>query len=378
MRILFVIVCSVTIVLLLFANRPETQAQLRELPPARVKTGTITVMDIQPMTDITGKLQPARKARLTFEVAGQLKHRWIEPGQIVEQNAVLLNIDEGDFTDAVSEKRALLKQEQDAIKRDRRLLELLVKERQIQEREVVRLEKLGQESLASRSRYDETLQQLIKLQAEEARMRHSVDSATARMMIQQSELNKAQRNLERTRLVAPFQGVVDSVYVEVGDYVIPGQVAVELLQRTKLDLLLEIPSHVAVNLELGQWIDVEIGLINTKGEIVALGVEPDPDTNTHSLRIRLDGEGLYPGQLARAHLPGKRFQDVNVIPVSAILYEEGEAYIYRIEKHQLVKTPVTLVQRYNDLYIVDGVDPFSNIVIQDVTSLADRQTVTFD
>lgn len=66
----------------------------------------------------------------------------------------------------------------------------------------------------------------MKLQAEEARLQYSVDSANARIMIRQAELNKAERNLGRTKLVAPFDGVVNAVFFEVGDYAASGQIAV--------------------------------------------------------------------------------------------------------------------------------------------------------
>ena len=38
-------------------------------------------------------------------------------------------------------------------------------------------------------------------------------------MIEQARLNKADRNLKRAQLISPFDGTVNDVYVEVGDYV---------------------------------------------------------------------------------------------------------------------------------------------------------------
>lgn len=376
MRIIFIVVFSVVVVIWLFSSRPEPQAQLRELPPAQVITDTVKTINIQPVRTVTGKLQPSRRTGLTFELSGQIRRRQVEPGQYVAADTVLLQIDDGDFTDAVAETSASLQRERDAVERDRRLLSLLSDESEIQRREVARLEKLGRESLASQSRYDQVLQQLLKLQAEEARLQYSVDSANARIMIRQAELNKAERNLGRTKLVAPFDGVVNAVFFEVGDYAASGQIAIEVIQNVELDLYLEISGNTATHLGLGQVIAVDTGDITRQGRITALSIDPDPDTNTHGLRIRLAGDGLYPGQLAKARLPGENYHDVNVVPVSAVLHEEGAVFVHRVVDDRIVRTPVSLIQRFEDLHIIEGIEPDARVVIRDSTALADGQTVT--
>ena len=57
---------------------------------------------------MTGKLEPARKARLHFQVSGQINKRFVEAGQKVEVNMKILSIDAGDFLDVVEESKALL------------------------------------------------------------------------------------------------------------------------------------------------------------------------------------------------------------------------------------------------------------------------------
>lgn len=124
MRIIFIVVFSVVVVIWLFSSRPEPQAQLRELPPAQVITDTVKTINIQPVRTVTGKLQPSRRTGLTFELSGRIRRRQVEPGQYVAADTVLLQIDDGDFTDAVAETSASLQRERDAVERDRRLLAL--------------------------------------------------------------------------------------------------------------------------------------------------------------------------------------------------------------------------------------------------------------
>ena len=252
MRILFISTVSILVVLALFWTRPDTHAELQSLPPPTVNIEIVEQIDIQPITEVTGKLQPARKARLHFQVSGQIDRRFVEAGQYVEENGLMLSIESGDFFDAVEESTAILKTERAAIERDSRLLELMQQERELQEQEVARIKKLGRDSLASKSNFDQALQALYRQQAEEARLKHSVDSARSRLMIEQAHLNKADRNLKRAQLMSPFDGTVNDVYVEVGDYVTPGQAALEIVQVDKLDLNLEITGTSAAELQLGQ------------------------------------------------------------------------------------------------------------------------------
>jgi RND family efflux transporter MFP subunit len=376
MRILFISTISALIIALLFWSRPDTFAELQPLPPPTVNLGKIEQIDAQPIAHVTGKLQPARKASLHFQVSGQVDTRLVEAGQYVEENVRLLSIESGDFVDAVEESKALLKTEQNAVARDTSLLSLMTRERELQEQEVERLNQLGQNSLASRSKYDQALQALYRQQAEEARLKHSVDSARSRLMIEQTKLNKAKRNLERTQLVSPFKGTVNVVHVEVGDYVSPGQVALEIVQIDQLDLNLEITGKIASQLQLGQKIKISTSNDEREGQIIALAVDPDPETNTHSVKIRLPSDGLFSGQLAIAHLPGFLYKDASVTPISSILYDNGQSYIFEVVNNDhVVRKAVEIIERYEDVQIIAGVEPGTTIVSRDVSSLVDGQTV---
>ena len=376
MRILFISIISVLIIALLFWTRPDSYAELQPLLPPTVNIGEIEQIDARPVTQVTGKLRPSRKASLHFQISGQIEERFVEVGQYVETQVRLLSVESGDFVDAVEESRALLKTERNAVERDLSLLTLMVQERELQEQEVDRLKRLGQKSLTSKSKYDQARQTLYRQQADEARLKHSVNSARSRLMIEQARLNKAERNLERTRLLSPFNGTVNMIYVEVGDYVSPGQVALEIVQIDQLDLNLEITGKAASQLQLGQEIKVLTNNDEREGQIISLSVDPDPETNTHSLKIRLPSEGLFSGQLAVAHLPGYLYKNASVAPISSILYEDGQSYVFEVvDDHHVVRKPIEIIERYEDVQIVSGIEPGTFIVSRDVSSLSDGQIV---
>ncbi|MEX2523984.1 MAG: efflux RND transporter periplasmic adaptor subunit [Gammaproteobacteria bacterium] len=376
MRLLILFSVAIVIVLLLVLTRPESKAELQPYPSPVVDFTAVEQQDVRPFVIKTGRLQPARKAQLRFEVSGRVVERYVEPGQHVVRGEPLLRVDEGDYRDTLLDIEARVNQERQAIERDRKLLELVTQERKLQQREVERLEQLGRDALSSKSAYDEAMRRQLQYEAEEARLRYSVETAEARLQSRSAELNRALRDLERTRLTAPFDATVNAVELEVGDYVTTGQAAIELVQLDSLDLYLEVTSILASSLSLGEKVDIHVGDETRKGLIIALSADPDPVTNTHPLRIRTERDGLLPGLIARVELPEPFISDALLVPVTSVLQEGGNAYVFRVDDNRLVRTRVDLAKRFRGHWIVDGVEAGARIVKDDVAALADGQEVT--
>ncbi len=361
---------------LLIAARPQLgEPELREMTPERVSVEAVVRRDVRPVDHISGELHAVRRARLSFDLGGWIAERDIEPGYPVEQGSVLLRIESGDYQDAVDIQNARLRLERESSRRDKELLALLVEDREIQQRELERVSTLEKQSLASLSSYEGAYQQLLRLRSEEVRLRHNVSTADARLAIERSSLNQAERALEETALRAPFSGTVSAVLVELGDYVTPGQKVLDLVQIDELDLLLSVSGALLQDLHMGQQITVTVAGSERRGTIVAMGVEPDPQTNTHSLRIRIDGEGLYPGQIARATLPNRELSAVTVIPITAVLGDNDRYYVFVVEQTHLRRKEIDVLSREDDYYVVDGIDSGIRIVSRDVNGLVDNQQV---
>ena len=375
MRILLIVGISIIMVAALLWTKPGTYAELQSVSPSMVKIDLVRQIDIQPIAKVTGKLEPARKASLHFQVSGQINERFVEAGQKVTAKTQMLSVNSGDFVDAVEESKALLEIKRNTIKRDLRLLELIKQERELQEEEVKRLKQLDQNSLTSKSNYDQALQSLYRQQAEETRLNHSVKLSRSELKVEQARLNKARRNMERTKLVSPFDGVINSVHVEVGDYVSPGQTALEIIQLDELDLNLEISGTTASKLRLGQKIGIQTEKDNREGEVIALALDPNSETNTHTLKVRLASNGLFSGQLAIANLPGQLYENAYVIPISSILYEDNQSYIFEVVGNNVIKKEIRLIERYNNLQIIEGLESGVKIVSKDVSSLTDGQVI---
>ncbi len=367
------------VALLLVLTAPEKEPELREAVATRVMVTTAGRHDLVPFETVSGRLEPARRATLHFELAGQVEDRHAEPGQAVAEGQLLLTLESGDHADALAEAEAQLEQEQRNIARDRELLQLAQQNHELQKNDLERLEKLGADSLVSRSRLDSARMELIRLESELARLGASTATADARLALKQAARNRAARNLQRTRLQAPFAGTVNEVHVQPGDYVTPAQEIVELVDATDLDMYVEVRGTVLQSLSQGQPVDVVVDGNRLPGEVLALQLDPDPVTFTHALRIRLAGKGVRPGGVAQVRLPLQALQQAVAVPATAVLHEEGQTFVFRVKGDTLERIEVVLGARVGELQeIRSGILPDDHVVARDVAALSDGQKVTVE
>lgn len=367
---------TLLIVILLLVTRPEPGTELSEARPLKVLVAPAVRATLAPEERVTGRLQPVRSAQLAFEVGGRLAERLVEPGMAVAAGQPLLVLDRGDLADLAAEAEAQYQMELAGVERDRALLKLAQRNRRLQADEVARIESLGERSLASKSQLDAARQRLLQLQAEEAQLEYAVTTAEARLTLKRAARDRAARNLERAALVAPFEGTVNSVSIDIGDTVRINEAVLELVDTTELDLYVEVRSEVAANLVLGQPVAVDVDGRSLEGRVQALQKDPARETNTHALRIRVAGEVLLSGVLASARLELVPLTDVVTVPATAVVNIEGRSFVFELVDGRLQRTPVMLGRRVDGVVAVrEGLEAGALVVARDVAVLADGQKV---
>jgi len=371
-----ILLATILVLVLLVATKPEAKSEMRSPTVTRVEVIPVTVEDLQPRVEQTGVLRPRQVASLRFEVPGELALRAVEPGQRVSAGDLLLQLDDADYRDAVIEAESQLAETGAAVKQDQALLKLARDNRDLAQREYQRLEKLGKDSLASDSTRESSRQKLNSLQSEVARLSFSVESNQARLARLQAALSRARRNQTRSRLLAPFDGQVNRVLVEVGDYLQGNSMVLELIDTSALELRLEVSGDVAAALKLGQRIAVDVDGKQLPGELIALQYDPDPQTHTHPIRVRIPGQGLMPGQLGQVGLPLRPRKQALVVPSSALLREEGGQYLFLVRDGRLKRQRVIPGIRQQERQVIrQGVVAGDLVVARDVEVLSDGLTV---
>ncbi len=366
-------ICAASLIIF---SKPQPQAVLKQQWAVQVELVAVRRANIAPVERAVGRLLPARRTNLSFEVPGRVVERYTEPGMQVVIGQALVQLDNADSRDRLEETEAQYQLEQEAIKRDRELLALAKRNTVLQLTEVERLEKLTAKALSSGSQLDTARKNLIQLKAEEAQLRHAVRTASSRLAMKKTQRDQAAREAERTTLRAPFAGTINRVEVDIGDYVQIDQPAVELLDLKYLDLNVQVRGEAVEHLELGQTLSLAVDNRKQSGRLQALQHDPDPRTHTHALRVRLPARQARPGELAAVELPLKPLDSALIVPASAVLIDEKKTFVFQYTDGILQRKAVVLGPRVGDLQaIYSGILEGEQVVARDVVSLVDAQAV---
>jgi RND family efflux transporter MFP subunit len=361
--------------LLIFLWRPAQQPELRVLASSPVLVQPVLKEDLRPVEVVSGYLRPSRRAWLNFEVDGRVSQRLVQPGQSVLTGDSLLTLDAADYQTALAQARAELQQVQADLERDRRLLKLAERSRQLQDEELERLESLSERSMASKTRLGDAAALLAQRMSEEARLRSSVANGPARIASRQAAVDRARNDLARTSLQAPFSGKVNQVKLEVGDFASRSREVIELTDD-RLEFYAQVRGVVARSLRIGQIVDVQVEGRPWPATVVAVQPDPDPVTFTHAIRLRMPESEDRSGTVAVARLPLAVLHEVLVVPATALLIEEDGVFVFRVRDDRLQRVAVRPGSRVGLKQVIrDGIEAGEQVVVRDVAALADGQAV---
>ncbi len=375
--ILAVVCVSAVLAVLLIQTRPQAIASKDNNFLATVEIVIADPQSVIPVYTLSGRLQPIKVSELEFEVEGQIVARHVEPGMYVRQGQVLLAVDEGDYYDAYVQAQARRDSVAAQLEYDKELLKLMMENVAMQRREVARAESLSTKQHISPSLLESEKKQLVDFRSEQVRLQHSIKRAEIDLVLNDSLLSHAQRDLQRTGLKAPFSGTVNEVMIEVGDYVSRSRKVVRLVDLSQYDLVLNVSNTRVSALELNSTVPVTVGNKYYEGTLVALQENPDPETNTHKVKIRLNGNDLQAGTTAQATLEGQRYDNAISVPVTAIQYIDGQPFLFVVNEDNIVENrAVVLGLRVADTIIVEsGIDSGERVVARDIEKLNSNQKV---
>ncbi len=160
-----------------------------------------------------GTVNACRRAKLSPSIGGQIANLPIDEGDQVKQGSLLLEI----WNEDLKAQLALTKRELTVVEAQASAACLKAEEAH---RLAKRSEQLFRSQVDSEEQTDRAVTLAKSQQAQCTASRASVQTAVARIDV-------AKANLSRTRLIAPFDGVVAKIEGELNEYVTPSPVGVQ-------------------------------------------------------------------------------------------------------------------------------------------------------
>jgi RND family efflux transporter MFP subunit len=116
--------------------------------------------------------------------------------------------------------------------------------------------------------------------------------ASAQIQLQQAAVAIARRNLEKSRILAPFNGVVAQRFAQVGSFVSLGSPLLQLTENDRFELQAEIPDELADSLARADLI--EFNSRNQSWPLELLRLSPVIETERRSRSARFGFTGSAP------------------------------------------------------------------------------------
>ena len=302
-------------------------------PVEEIEIERVQSLALQARVAASGTIEARRLTHVGAEVRGRIVRVLVDVGDDVEAGAPLFQIDPVPFRMAVAEARAALA--------------LASAESANADAEARRMQRLVEQAVASKQRWDQ--------------QRTLAEVARARAAAAQARLDRARRDLERTEVRSPYAASVVERRADEGTVVGVEPILV-IQERGALQAILDVPEATPVPVRVGDaarlFVEGLAGPIEVTIDRVAGRV--DPQTRTYEVRADVaDPDGLLKaGSYARAELFPTRSKPMAVVAATSVLNRDGRSYVLRVEDGVVHHVPVRVgIQVDERAEILSGVSP---------------------
>ena len=274
----------------------------------------VKLMDSYKITrEFPGKLLPAEQSNLAFEIPGKINVINVDIGDAVRKGQILAELDDREAT-------AQLKQ--------------------------------------AKARYDLALQILNRykdLRSEGHISIQDLDNANSEELVAKSQYEFFKVKLEQTKLIAPFDGVIQNRYLDTGSVINGGIPILEILGSKNVEAHISIPLKFIDKLIIGNFYDFTIGNKKSKGVLERLA-PMTPGGSDNRLAIFNFDTFFDPGSIAELKLSLNVEGRGTWVPIKSLSQsEQGIWAIYTINEEKVVVRDLVEIIYFEDEYAyVDG------------------------
>ena len=408
-RVFVVLFIALVIAVVLVILRPRAERQVPVDKGLLVEVLPAKTEDVEMVVESFGTVAPREALKLVAQVHGQIVA--LDPafkeGGFVQEKTRLIQIDPRTYRLAVERRKVQIKQAEAELKRLKQevvnlkaRMKIAGSDVKLARNEYLRLKKLIDRKVIAQSQLDKSEQAYLssqeRLQALDNQMaltdpqKEQLIAARdmARVMHQEAKLD-----LERSSIVAPFEGWVLEKAIEVGQYVNIGQQLGKIYSAGELDIEVRIPAKDLkwFPADMGQETPLLADVVfkNAGNEhiwrvrVARIKAMMDERTRTLPMVIEIDETpaterpinpfGLRPGMFVTIRIKGKKIQNVFVLP--RYLVYPGDV-VYTVKDDTLKSNRVKILRGYKDTVIIgDGLSEGALIVKSPLSSPMDGMRV---
>ena len=298
---------------------------------------------------VVGMLSANHNVTMKAQLRGLISKVHVQGGEEVEKGDILFEIDDRSFQASLKEAQALLT---------------------LAESEFARTQKLSDKNFGALKTLDQARAQLLKAQA---------------------QVEKAQKELDDTKIVAPFEGVISLHKISEGTPLTGDLDLVTITDVDPMKVEFDVAAKYIPYLNNGQKVNINVDTYpNQKfeGKIDEIDVLVNPGTQTIKVRASIDNGKrlLKPGMFVRVTLTVGSKDNSLIAPEEAIVTAGDQHYAWKVIEHPdypgkflVFRVPIQIGIQENDrVEIRRGLQENDIVVTVGHNKVRDGYAVRFD
>lgn len=307
-----------------FAADPENQgSKAADITLPKVRTSILNADQVSRDITLYGRTEPDRMATLRAELKGQVIELFFTEGQQVKKGQKLVAIDANDLTQRLSSAKASLRQREIELK--------------------------GARSLGKKGYQSE---------ANLAQAEANVESAKA-------ELEGLQLALDNTTIEAPFDGIVNEQFVEIGDLLKDGDKIVTVVDLDPLVISADVTETHIGQLRLGSQANGRMVTgKHVEGQIRFISSMSNMGTNTFKIEVEVDNsdQKLMAGMSTELSIPLEQTWAIKITPAVMALDESGNLGVKTLVDNRVKFVPIDMIKSDSEGVWLAGLGEQSEVI----------------
>ena len=300
----------------------------------------------------SGQIYPEIEVKISPDISGEITELNVEEGDSVKKGQVLARIYADIYATQRDQASASVNQQQALTANSRAQLSALKATLDQAEKTYNRQKQLLDDKVISKAEFEQSESTWLSAKANYAAAEQSILSNSASVQSAQASLARANKDLGRTTLIAPMNGVISSLTVKKGERVAGNSfnVGTEMMRVADMAILearVQVGENDIVKVNLGDTADIEVDAYNNRKFVgivteiasstktatgAAASTSSSSDVTNYEVRIRLSPDGykdlidpskpkkfpFRPGMNASADIKTKRHDNVLSVPINAV------------------------------------------------------------
>jgi RND family efflux transporter MFP subunit len=348
-------------VLMLFSGEQSvnafSNAQTMVLQNANVEVHSIQIQSAyQKQQKVYGLVESASQVDVGFELSGSINELMVLEGAFVKQGQVLASLD----LKRLNAQKAQLNASLNRAKADAEISQLSVN----------RVKELVKVKLDSTQNLDQA----------NARLK----AANAVVKEVEASLQALDVEMQKSKLVAPFDGQVLRQLQDLGAVVNAGQAVLTLVANTQLEARFGLPTHTAFGIKVGQLFTIDANEIPINGRVQSIAQQRNRAMRTIDAVFSLETDNkpyLMTGDIVSISVSNQVEKKGAWVPVSSLANGvRGLWTLYVAEQAQggyLVKSRTVAVEYLEDdrAYITGAISDGDRVIVNGLQRLTPNQII---